>query len=355
MAGNIVPFQGLIILSVILMVLLIISYVLGKILGKKGKKSIGRLVSGLLLFLFGLTLIIGFWSFLGIVGPALSAEDAAVQEANGNFLNYNEGDLLTIRDKISRFDTVELKNRNYTAIWFESAGSDDGDFNVTFKGNIRESHGKGDLVVVFLEVVNDESSSNRETLLIHMPSSGKSGADKHQIWPSWIADLWFWIILIIGAVNIVLGVIGLKIKKPEEADLICPTCGGEPTHVEKYYCNTCSEYVEPVKTEKMFGEETTEKETPELEGEIGYLKEDTIAPLPPPPKEPQLEESTQVLNEPIYTQPPPSTVLQPEQKRQISEEPPHPQDLPSPLPPPPPGLPTQEDMKKKQKPPPPSD
>ncbi len=41
--------------------------------------------------------------------------------------------------------------------------------------------------------------------------------------------------------------------KPSKAAKICPNCGGEPTYVEqykRYYCYTCSEYVEPIEKGK---------------------------------------------------------------------------------------------------------
>lgn len=48
--------------------------------------------------------------------------------------------------------------------------------------------------------------------------------------------------------------------KEDIAAKVCPTCGGEPKYVEQYqrhYCYTCSEYVEPVQKEQLASEEET--------------------------------------------------------------------------------------------------
>jgi ribosomal protein S27AE len=64
----------------------------------------------------------------------------------------------------------------------------------------------------------------------------------------------------------------------EEAAKKCPKCGGEPKYVEqyqRYYCYTCSEYVEPVeKEEKAEEEEKTEERTcPDCDGTATYVEQ----------------------------------------------------------------------------------
>lgn len=312
MAEYMVPLQGLILFLVILIILLIISHIIGSLLAKKGKKSVGKVIGGLLLLIYGLALVVGFWSLLGIAGPALNAEEVATQEMDGNFLLYDKGDLLTIRDNIARLDTVDIYNQTYYAVWFESSGTYDSDFNVTFDEDIRDNHQKGDLVLVFLEVANYNNSSDREALKIHAPVYGEPGAGKYQIWPSWIADIIFWLILIYGVIVVVLGLIGLKTKKPEEAVKVCPECGGVPTYIEqyqRYFCHACNKYVEPVEKE---------------------IEEKPSTPLPPPPMETQPEESSQMPQEPAPPPPPPAAEPQPEQEVQTSQEPSPPFDDPPP-------------------------
>lgn len=213
--ANIVALQGLILFVVILVILLIIAVIITVILSKKGKKFLGRIITGCLLFIFALSLLIGFWNFMGIIGPAHSAEDVTTQERNGEFTDYNEGDIITLRDQISRLETRVINNRTHVVIWFESSGKGDNDFNVTFKDDISGSYNKGDIVVVFLEIVHYNTSSDREVLKYHAPNLG-SGARLYQIYPSLYADIWFWLILIIGVVEIVLGLIGWRKKKPEK-------------------------------------------------------------------------------------------------------------------------------------------
>jgi ribosomal protein S27AE len=50
---------------------------------------------------------------------------------------------------------------------------------------------------------------------------------------------------------------------PTELAKVCPNCGGDPTYVEqyqRYYCYTCSEYIEPI--EKTIEEEIEEVKEP---------------------------------------------------------------------------------------------
>ncbi|MEE9152188.1 MAG: hypothetical protein V3U20_10215 [Thermoplasmata archaeon] len=214
MADSIVALRGLILFVVILVILLVISVIITAFLSRKGKKFIGRIITGCLLFIFALSLLIGFWNFMGIFGPANSAEDVAAQEMNGDFTEYNEGEIITIRDEISRMETMEIDNKNYVIVWFESSGIGDGDFNITFRDDISDSFNQGDVVVVFVEVVQD-ASSDREVLKYHAPNR-ELGARSYQIYPSLYVDIWFWLILIIGVVEIVLGIVGWRKKKPEE-------------------------------------------------------------------------------------------------------------------------------------------
>ena len=56
--------------------------------------------------------------------------------------------------------------------------------------------------------------------------------------------------------------------KPAKVTKVCPTCGGEPTYVEqykRYYCYTCSEYVEPVE------KKSSAKTCPTCGGEPTYV------------------------------------------------------------------------------------
>jgi len=215
MADIIDALNALILLAVILVILLVISVIITAILSRKGKKYLGRIITGCLLFIFALSLLIGFWNFMGIFGPANSAEDIATQEMNGDFTDYNKGDIIPIRDEISRLETVEIDNKTYVIIWFESSGDGYGDFNVTFKDDISDSYNDGDIVVVFVEVAQYNDSSDREVLKYHAPNR-ELGARSYQIIPSLYADIWFWLILIIGVVEIVLGIVGWRKKKPEE-------------------------------------------------------------------------------------------------------------------------------------------
>jgi hypothetical protein len=213
MADATVALRGVIVFAVLLVILLIIAVIITAILSRKGKKYLGRMITGCLLIIFSLSLIIGFWSFMGIMGPAQSAEDVATQELEGNFKDHDEGDIVTLRDTISRMDSVFIGNETYVIIWFDSSGSGDDDFNVTFRDDIRDSYNKGDVVLVFLEVVHHNTSSDIEVLKFHAPD-GKMGARSYQIYPSLYADIWFWLLLLIGIVELVLGLIGWKKKEP---------------------------------------------------------------------------------------------------------------------------------------------
>ena len=215
MADMIDALNALILLAVILVILLVISVIITAILSRKGKKYLGRIITGCLLSIFALSLLIGFWNFMGIFGPANSAEDIATQEMNGDFTDYNKGDIIPIRDEISRLETLEIDNKTYVIIWFESSGIEDGDFNVTFKDDISNSYNDGDIVVVFVEVAHYNASSDREVLKYHAPNK-ELGARSYQIIPSIYADIWFWLILIIGVVEIVLGIVGWRKKKTKE-------------------------------------------------------------------------------------------------------------------------------------------
>ncbi len=215
MADTIVGLQALILLAVILVILLVTSVIITAILSRKGKKYLGRIITGCLLFIFAMSLLIGFWNFMGIFGPSNSAEDIATQEMNGDFTDYNEGDIIPIRDVISRLETKEIDDKNYVIIWFESSGDGDGDFNVTFKDDISGSYNDGDVVVVFVEVVHYNASSDREVLKYHAPNR-ELGARSYQIYLSIYVDIWFWLILLIGLVEIVLGIVGWRKKKPKE-------------------------------------------------------------------------------------------------------------------------------------------
>jgi hypothetical protein len=214
MADATVALRGVIIFAVLLVILLIIAVIITAILSRKGKKYLGRIITGCLLIIFSISLIIGFWSFMGIMGPAQSAEDVATQELEGNFKDHDEGDIVTLRDTISRMDSVSIGNETYTVIWFDSTGSGDNDFNITFKDDISDSYNKGDVVLVFLEVVFYNASSDDEVLKFHAPNR-ELGARSYQIYPSLYADIWFWLLLLIGIVELVLGIVGWKKKKPE--------------------------------------------------------------------------------------------------------------------------------------------
>ena len=65
--------------------------------------------------------------------------------------------------------------------------------------------------------------------------------------------------------------------KEEEAAKVCPKCGGEPKYVEqydRYYCYTCSEYVEPAEKEEKAEEEKTEGRTcPDCGGAANYVEQ----------------------------------------------------------------------------------
>ncbi len=215
MADMIDALNALILLAVILVILLVISVIITAILSRKGKKYLGRIITGCLLSIFAMSLLIGFWNFMGIFGPANSAEDIAAQEMNGDFTDYNKGDVIPIRDEISRLETMEIDNKTYVIIWFESSGDGEGDFNVTFKDDISDSFNDGDIVVVFVEVVHYNASSDREVLKYHAPSR-ELGARSYQIYQSLYVDIWFWLVLLIGVVEIVLGIVGWRKKKPEE-------------------------------------------------------------------------------------------------------------------------------------------
>jgi hypothetical protein len=158
----------------------------------------------------------GFWNFMGIFGPANTAEDIAIQELNGDFSDYNEGDIIPIRDEISRIKTIEFDNKTYVMIWFDSSGTRDEDFNISFKDDISDSYNDGDIVVVFLEVVHFNDSSAREVLKFHAPN--EDGARSFQIYQSLYIDIWFWLILIIGVVEIILGLVGWKRKDQKKEE-----------------------------------------------------------------------------------------------------------------------------------------
>ncbi|UCE37385.1 MAG: hypothetical protein JSW00_18305 [Thermoplasmata archaeon] len=214
MASSIAALRGVITFAVVLVILLIIAVIITAILSRKGKKYLGRIITGCLLIIFSLSLIIGFWSFMGIMGPAQSAEDVASQEQEGNFKDHDEGDIVTIRDTISRIDTKPISNKTYVIIWFDSSGSGDDDFNVTFRDDIRGDYNEKDVVVVFLEVVYINATSDIEILRYHAPGK-ELGARSFQIYPSLFADIWFWLLLLIGIVELVLGILGWRKKKPE--------------------------------------------------------------------------------------------------------------------------------------------
>lgn len=214
MADATVALRGVIIFAVLLVILLVIAVVITAILSRKGKKYLGRMITGCLLIIFSLSLIIGFWSFMGIMGPAQNAEDVAIQELEGNFKDHDEGDIVTLRDTISRMDSISIGNDTYVMIWFDSTGSGDEDFNITFRDDIRDSYKKGDVVVVFLEVVHHNASSDIEVFKFHAPDR-ELGARSYQIYPSLYADIWFWLLLLIGIVELVLGILGWKKKEPE--------------------------------------------------------------------------------------------------------------------------------------------
>ncbi len=139
MADATMALRGVIIFAVFLVIFLIIAVIITAILSRKGKKYLGRIITGCLLIIFSLSLIIGFWSFMGIMGPAQSAEDIAAQELEGNFKDHDEGDIITLRDTISRMDSVSIGNNTYIIIWFDSSGSGDEDFNITFRDDISDS------------------------------------------------------------------------------------------------------------------------------------------------------------------------------------------------------------------------
>jgi hypothetical protein len=217
MADASVALRGVIVFAVLLVILLVIAVVITAILSRKGKKYLGRIITGCLLIIFSLSLIIGFWSFMGIIGPAQSAEDVASQELEGNFKDHDEGDIVTLRDTISRMDAMTLANETYVMVWFDSSGIGDDDFNITFRDDIRDNYKKGDVVLVFLEVVFYNASSDIEVLKFHAPDK-ELGARSYQIYPSLYADIWFWLLLLIGIVELVLGIVGWKKKKPEGED-----------------------------------------------------------------------------------------------------------------------------------------
>ncbi|UCG70712.1 MAG: hypothetical protein JSV09_06840 [Thermoplasmata archaeon] len=264
MANSIVAFTGVILFAVILVILLIISVIITAILSRKGKKYLGRIITGCLLLIFALSLLIGFWNNVGIIGPALNAEDVATQEIDGDFTDYDKGDIITIRDEITRMETQEFNNKTYVIIWFESSGSEDDDFKVIFKDDISGNYNEGDIVVVFLEIVHYNASSDQEVLKYHAPNR-EQGARSYQIYPSLYADIWFWLILIIGVVEIVLGLVGWKKRKPEEE------IEGEPIESEEL----------PIEGRKEIPhEELPDEESGELGGDVSQFHE---LPNPPPP------------------------------------------------------------------------
>ncbi len=70
------------------------------------------------------------------------------------------------------------------------------------------------------------------------------------------------------------------IQEEKEAAKVCPKCGGEPTYVEqydRYYCYSCNEYIVPKgKEEEKAKEEeekpkAAEKVCPKCEGEVTYV------------------------------------------------------------------------------------
>ena len=66
-------------------------------------------------------------------------------------------------------------------------------------------------------------------------------------------------------------------EKDEEATKVCPKCGGEPKYVEqykRYYCYTCNEYMEPTEKEEKTGEEKTEgRACPDCGGTATYVEQ----------------------------------------------------------------------------------
>ncbi len=217
MADSVLALQGLITFAIILVVLLVISVIITAILARKKKKYIGRIITGCLLSIFALSMLIGFWNVNGIVGPAMDADDVAKYEQQGDFPEHNEGDIITLRDEISRLETETFDNNTYVLMWFETSGHDDADFNVIFRDDISGSFKTGDLVFVFLYVEQDNTS--REVLRYHAPGREELGARSMQIYPSIYVDIWFWLILIIGAVALVIGILGgIKRDTKEETE-----------------------------------------------------------------------------------------------------------------------------------------
>ncbi len=71
-------------------------------------------------------------------------------------------------------------------------------------------------------MVHYNTSSNIEILKFHAPDR-ESGARSYQIYPSLYADIWFWLLLLIGLVELILGLVGWKKKQPEgEEEKVSP-------------------------------------------------------------------------------------------------------------------------------------
>ena len=196
--------QTILILVVVFIVVLVVAEIIAWFLRRKGKRPMGKILVGATLFAIGLFLALAFWPWIGLAAPAMTAKEVHEQELAGDFERFDRGDIITIRDTIAKIRRSTFQNETSYVVWFESSGSGPEDFNITFTSDIGGKYYRGDFVLVFDEVVYTNNTTKTEGLKNHQPYEIAKG---YQIMPSWWVDVWFWVLMIIGILDIGFGML----------------------------------------------------------------------------------------------------------------------------------------------------
>lgn len=173
------------------------------------------LAIGIILAIIGAIMALAYWPLTSISAREYEKLYEDYEEnLFQNFKDYRPGDVIVIRDTISRIRTEYSQVYGVmTQLWFKSTGKGDTDFSLMFDADLERDYHVGDTVSITLHV-DEESRTHREVISEYYNTLPDISNIDHTI----SVDLVFYSLVIFGAFLVLIYMLlSKKLQRKESA------------------------------------------------------------------------------------------------------------------------------------------